>query len=201
MAIDIHHRAGSWSRSGRVRGEIGVRAVATTRPAAARAGAGVGATIRVTHQTVAPGATVTITGEAPRDARPGSWITIQSDAWRSSYRYRGIPATRTQVLPDGTYRATARVRTGVTATTFAIVGNFDGVAFPGVAWLHVGVRPTTTVAAARRAARQLSAGRAASRRGAGRQRSAGEQGRRRAARASSAVEGPATAGGKRALLG
>jgi hypothetical protein len=94
-------------------------------------------TITVRPGTVRAGARVTVTGDAPRAARTGKWITLMSDAFATRNTVNGIPAIRTQVLANGTYSVKATTRPGLKSTTYAIVGSYNGHSFAQVAWLHV----------------------------------------------------------------
>jgi hypothetical protein len=94
-------------------------------------------TISVSSHTVRPGAHVTITGDAPTNARTGKWITLTSDAFASRQNVNGIPAIRAQVLANGTYSVKATIRTGLKPTTYAIAGDFNGKSFSQVAWMKV----------------------------------------------------------------
>jgi hypothetical protein len=94
-------------------------------------------TISVTPGTVRPGAQVTVTGDAPTNARTGQWIALMSDAFASKTSVNGIPSIRTQVLVNGKYSVKATIRRGVKPTTYAVVGSYKGQGFAQVAWLHV----------------------------------------------------------------
>jgi hypothetical protein len=80
---------------------------------------------------------VTITGDAPTNARTGSWITLLSYAFASRDTIDGVPVVRTQVFADGTYRATAQIQSGLRHTYYAIDGSYDGHSLAQVAWLHL----------------------------------------------------------------
>ncbi|HTU85743.1 MAG TPA: hypothetical protein VMF57_09235 [Solirubrobacteraceae bacterium] len=94
-------------------------------------------TISVSSHSVRPGAHVTVTGDAPTNARAGKWITLQSDAFVSQTNVNGIPAIRTQVLVNGKYSVQATIRRGIKPTTYAIAGSFNGKPFSQVAWMKV----------------------------------------------------------------
>ena len=83
------------------------------------------------------GARVTISGNAPKNARAGKWITLMSDAFATQHTTNGIPSIRTQVLVNGKYSASATIRRGVKPTTYAVMGTFNGKALDTVAWIKV----------------------------------------------------------------
>jgi hypothetical protein len=94
-------------------------------------------TINVSAHAVRPGAQVTVTGDAPTNARSGKWITLMSDAFVSQTNVNGIPSIRTQVLVNGKYSVQATIRRGIKPTTYAIAGSFNGKPFSQVAWMKV----------------------------------------------------------------
>jgi hypothetical protein len=94
-------------------------------------------TLSVHPGTVKPGQRVTLTGDAPRNARAGAWLTFLSFAFSSRHTVNGVPAIRTQVFADGTYRVSATIRKGLKATNYAIDGMYNGRTLDPVAWLHV----------------------------------------------------------------
>ena len=118
MASDTPSRAGSWTRGRLAQAGVGLgvaatvlasAAVATAAPQGAATHPGAQAAVAhvATHTltnpyssvTVAPGTAhagehVTISGNAPRNARAGKWITLQSDAFASKTTVDGIPAIR-----------------------------------------------------------------------------------------------------------
>jgi hypothetical protein len=93
--------------------------------------------VTVTPGTVRPGQRITVSGNAPRNAPTGKWITLQSDAFASKQAVNGIPAIRTQVLVNGKYSATATIRSGLKPTTYAVMGTFQGKGLDTVAWMTV----------------------------------------------------------------
>ena len=93
--------------------------------------------VTVSSRIVRPGQRITISGNAPRNARAGKWITLQSDAFASKQSVNGIPAIRAQVLVNGEYSTTATVRSGLKPTNYAVMGTFQGKALDTVAWMTV----------------------------------------------------------------
>ena len=83
------------------------------------------------------GQRITISGNGPKNAPTGSWITLQSDAFASSRTINGIPAIRTQVLVNGKYTAKATLRKGLKPTPYAVLGTFKGQPLDTVAWMTV----------------------------------------------------------------
>jgi hypothetical protein len=94
-------------------------------------------TISVTPRTVRPGVRVTVTGDAPSNARAGQRITLMSDAFASKESVNGIPSIRAQVLVNGKYSVKATIRRSLKPTTYAITGSFDGKPLAQVAWMKV----------------------------------------------------------------
>jgi hypothetical protein len=158
MSTDNDHRTGWATRSRLMRGGIGAAGVAaamlsaaavatatpqhSTQPDPAAATTAYSAatpysTVRVTPVTVSSGAKVTVTGNGPKNARAGVWITFQSDAFVSKTSVNGIPAIRTQVLVNGKYSVKATIRRGLKPTTYAIAGSFNGKPLAQVAWIKV----------------------------------------------------------------
>ncbi|MGZ4191160.1 MAG: hypothetical protein ACXVRW_01770 [Solirubrobacteraceae bacterium] len=161
MASQNHSRLGSWSRGRLAQAAVGLgvassvlatAAVATAAPrvpaaqvpaqaSIARASAHTTnrpySSVTVGSKRVRAGQRVTITGNAPRNARAGKWITLQSDAFASKRTVDGIPAIRTQVLVNGRYSATATIRAGLKPTDYAIMGTFDGRPLDTAAWVTV----------------------------------------------------------------
>ena len=101
---------------------------ATTKP---------NSTISVTPRTVRPGSRITVTGDAPTNARAGQWITLRSAAFASKTSLNGIPSIRAQVLVNGRYSVKATIRRGLKPTTYAIAGSFHGKSLAQVAWMKV----------------------------------------------------------------
>ncbi len=84
------------------------------------------------------GQQLTITGNGPRNAHAGQWITLKSAAFSSRATTDGVPSIRTQVLVNGTYRVTAAIRPGTKPGTYAVKGTFIGQPLDTVA--HITVR-------------------------------------------------------------
>ncbi len=155
MASRTPVRSGSWTRNRLAQAGIGLgvaasvlagSAVATAaQPAPAKAPVAYAtAHVKVPYSsvTVAPGIAragqrITISGNGPKNAPTGSWITLQSDAFASSRTMNGIPAIRTQVLVNGEYSAKATIRKGLKPTTYAVMGTFKGQPLDTVAWMTV----------------------------------------------------------------
>jgi hypothetical protein len=163
MTSHIPSRAGSWTRGRLAQAGVGLgvaasvlasAAVATASPTASAAHAPATAQASVAHVaphtltnhyssvTVSPrtaraGERITISGNAPRNARAGKWIMLMSDAFATKHTVNGIPAVRTQVLVNGKYSATAIVRAGLKPTNYAVTGTFQGKALDTVAWVTV----------------------------------------------------------------
>ena len=93
--------------------------------------------VTATPGVVRPGGRVTISGNAPKNARAGKWITLMSDAFASKRSVNGIPAVRAQVLVNGRYSVKATIRSGLRPTTYAVSGSFNGRALDTVAWMTV----------------------------------------------------------------
>jgi hypothetical protein len=146
------HSAAARARRRLVRTGVGVgiaaaafstAAVATAAPSHAARPTAISATakpyssVTVSPRTVRPGQRVTISGNAPKNARAGLWITLESDAFASKASVNGIPAIRTQVLVNGKYSVGATIRSGLKATTYAISGTFNSKPLDTVAWVTV----------------------------------------------------------------
>lgn len=110
---------------------LATAAVATAAPSAPYSS--VTATPRVVHV----GQRITITGNGPKNAHAGQWITLQSDAIVSNKTVNGIPALRAQVLVNGKYSVKATIRRGLKPTTYAISGSYNGTPLDTVAWITV----------------------------------------------------------------
>jgi hypothetical protein len=93
--------------------------------------------VMVSPSVVRPGTSVTISGNAPKNARAGLWITLTSRAFVSNQNVNGVPAIRTQVLVNGKYSATAMIRSGLNAGRYSVVGSFNGQGLDTVAWMTV----------------------------------------------------------------
>jgi hypothetical protein len=159
MNADTKHPTASWARRGLAKTGVGIgvavsvlatAGVATAAPGHAaqpsRASTVVTATnaaakpyssVTVSQHLVKAGQRVTISGNGPKNAHAGSWITLQSDAFASKTTVNGIPAIRTQVLVNGKYSATATIRHGLKQTNYAIAGSFNGKSLDTVAWVTV----------------------------------------------------------------
>jgi hypothetical protein len=167
-------RAGSWTRGRLAQAGVGLgvaasvlasAAVATAAPTASAAHAPATAQPSVVHvaahaqinpyssvtvsaRTVHAGQRITISGNAPRNARTGKWITLMSDAFATKHTLNGIPAIRAQVLVNGKYSTTAIVRAGLKPTNYAVMGTFQGKGLDTVAWVNVrraAARPYSSV--------------------------------------------------------
>jgi 3D (Asp-Asp-Asp) domain-containing protein len=93
--------------------------------------------VTVSPGVVRPSTVVTISGNGPKNARTGSWITLSSNAFASKQTVSGIPAIRTQVLVNGKYSAPATIRGGLKPGRYAVVGSFNGQGLDTVAWMTV----------------------------------------------------------------
>ena len=93
--------------------------------------------VTASARVVRPGQQITITGNGPKNAHAGQWITLMSDAIVSGKTVNGIPAIRTQVLVNGKYSAKATIRRGLKPTTYAIAGSYKGTPLDTVAWITV----------------------------------------------------------------
>ncbi len=174
MTSHTPSRAGAWTRGRLAQAGVGLgvaasvlasAAVATAAPTPATAHAAATAqpslvhvtahaqTIAYSSVTVSPGAArageqIRISGNAPRNARAGTWITLMSDAFATKHTINGIPAIRTQVLVNGKYSAKATIRAGLKPTNYAVTGTFQGKALDTVAWVNVrraAARPYSSV--------------------------------------------------------
>jgi hypothetical protein len=97
-----------------------------------------GASIQLPQGKAVPGSTITITGDAPLDARTGKWITLVSPAFDSSTRVGGVPAVRTQVNAQGTYSVKATIKPGIVSYNAApVTGSFEGQGFPKQATIKI----------------------------------------------------------------
>jgi hypothetical protein len=94
-------------------------------------------TVMATPRIVSGGQRVTISGEGPRNAPTGQWITLMSVAFASRTTVNGIPAIRTQVLVNGKYSVTAAIAAGLRPTTYAVAGSYKGQPLETVAWITV----------------------------------------------------------------
>jgi hypothetical protein len=163
MTSHTPSRAGSWTRGRLAQAGVGLgvaasvlasAAVATAAPTASAAHAPATAQPSVVHvaahaqinpyssvtvsaRTVHAGQRITISGNAPRNARTGKWITLMSDAFATKHTVNGIPAIRTQVLVNGKYSATAKIAKGLQRTNYSVMGTFQGKALDTVAWMTV----------------------------------------------------------------
>ncbi len=72
------------------------------------------------------GQKVTITGNGPRNAHAGEWITLKSAAISSRTTTDGVPSIRAQVLVNGQYKVTATVRSGMKTGSYAVKGTYKG---------------------------------------------------------------------------
>jgi hypothetical protein len=83
------------------------------------------------------GQRVTITGNAPKNAHAGQWVTLKSHAFSSRFTSDGIPSVRAQVLVDGTYRVTVTLRRSLSRTTYTVRGTYRGQPLDTVARISV----------------------------------------------------------------
>ena len=121
-----------------LRGGLGAGAAAAMLATAAVATASVSyGSVTTSSRVVHSGQRITITGNGPRNAHAGQWITLKSDAIASSKTVNGVPAIRTQVLVNGKYSVTATIRRGLKPTTYAIAGSYNGTPLDTVAWITV----------------------------------------------------------------
>jgi hypothetical protein len=157
MATRNHSHAGSCTRDRLAQAGVGIGVVASVLATAAVATAAPQAPAahtpaQVSVARVAPkpyssvtvsrgiahaGAKVTISGNAPKNARAGKWITLMSDAFATKHTTNGVPSIRAQVLVNGTYSASATIRHGLKPTTYALMGTYNGTALDTVAWIKV----------------------------------------------------------------
>jgi hypothetical protein len=96
----------------------------------------------VSPSVVRPGTSVTISGNAPKNARAGLWITLTSRAFVSNQNVNGVPAIRTQVLVNGKYSARAIIRSGLNAGGYSVIGTFEGQRLDTVASLTLSPSPS-----------------------------------------------------------
>jgi hypothetical protein len=159
MASHTPSRSGSWTRGRLAQAGVGLgvaasvlasAAVATAAPVASHAPAPASvahvatntltnpySSVTVSPRTAHAGQRVIISGNAPRNARTGKWITLMSDAFASKQTVNGIPVIRTQVLVNGKYSAKASIRAGLKPTSYAVMGTFQGKGLATVAWINV----------------------------------------------------------------
>jgi hypothetical protein len=102
-------------------------------------------TIHVSGHSMRAGSQLTISGDAPRNARTGTYVDLQSFAFDTKHKVQGIPAIRAQVSAQGTYRATTVLRQGLKPTTYAIAVNFQGKLVSSPAWITIHPGPDSTV--------------------------------------------------------
>jgi hypothetical protein len=72
-----------------------------------------------------PGQLVTISGNAPRHACAGEWVTLKSYAFSSRFTTDGIPSIRAQILGDGTYHVAAKLLSGLAPTSYTVLGTYN----------------------------------------------------------------------------
>jgi hypothetical protein len=94
-------------------------------------------TVRVSPGMVRAGGRVMVSGDAGTPLRAGTTITLQSFAFASRYHLDGVPAVRTQVFADGTFRVTVKIRSGLTRTNYAVDASANGKSVGPVVWLNV----------------------------------------------------------------
>ena len=97
--------------------------------------------VTVSSRTVHAGQRITISGNAPRNARAGKWITLMSDAFAAKQGVNRIPAIRTQVLVNGKYSAHGHDRQGPAAHQLLGDGHLPG---QGPGHRRLDHRPLTT---------------------------------------------------------
>ena len=85
-----------------------------------------GATMDLSKDQALSGTTVTVMGDAPLDARAGTWVTLRSRAFAGG-------SVRTQVSAQGTYQIQVKLAGGLTPGFYPVAGSFAGQAFPGSA--------------------------------------------------------------------
>jgi hypothetical protein len=154
MASHTPFRSGSWTRTRLAQAGVGLGVAASVLSGAAVATAAThapapkpvpyAAQAKVPYSSVAvapgiarAGQHITISGNAPKNAHAGQWITLQSFALAAKQGVNGVPSVRTQVLVNGKYTAKATVRAGLKPTSYAIMGTFQGKALDTVAWMTV----------------------------------------------------------------
>ena len=158
MASHTSARTGSWSRGRLAQAGVGIgvaasvlasAAVATAAPAPApptqatiahvmsHAQTRPYSSVTVNAHIVRAGQRITVSGNAPRNAHAGQWITLQSYAFAAKQAVNGVPSIRTQVLVNGKYSATATIRRGLQPTNYAVMGTFLGKPLDTVAWMTV----------------------------------------------------------------
>jgi hypothetical protein len=71
-----------------------------------------------------PGQPVAISGNAPRNAHAGDWVTLKSHAFSSRFTTDGIPSIRAQVLEDGTYSVTTTLLSSLAPATYTVLGTY-----------------------------------------------------------------------------
>jgi hypothetical protein len=157
MASHTPFRSGSWTRTRLAQAGVGLGVAASVLSGAAVATAAThapapkpvpyAAQAKVPYSSVAvapgiarAGQHITISGNAPKNAHAGQWITLQSFAFAAKQGVNGVPSVRTQVLVNGKYTAKATVRAGLKPTSYAIMGTFQGKALDTVAWVKVSSR-------------------------------------------------------------
>jgi hypothetical protein len=84
-----------------------------------------------------PGQPVAISGNAPRNARAGDWVTLKSHAFSSRFTTDGIPSIRAQVLEDGTYSVATTLLNGLAPTSYTVLGTYEGQPLDTVARISV----------------------------------------------------------------
>jgi hypothetical protein len=82
-----------------------------------------GATMQLSQQQALAGTAVTVSGDAPLDARAGDWITLRSKAFAGG-------SVRTQVSAQGTYQVRARLGSRIAPGFYQVRGSLGSVSFP-----------------------------------------------------------------------
>jgi hypothetical protein len=83
------------------------------------------------------GELVTITGNAPRNAHAGEWVTLKSHAFSSRFTTDGIPSVRAEILVDGTYLVTATLRGSLAGCDYTVLGAYKGEPLDTVARISI----------------------------------------------------------------
>jgi hypothetical protein len=88
-------------------------------------------------QLASQGQRVAISGDAPRNARAGDWVTLKSHAFSSRFTSDGFPSIRAQVLEDGTYSVTTTLLSGLAPTSYTVLGAYKGQPLDTVARISI----------------------------------------------------------------
>jgi hypothetical protein len=93
--------------------------------------------IAATPRLAKAGQRITITGNAPKNARAGQWVTLKSHAFSSRFTSGGIPSIRAQILVNGSYRVTVTLRRTLSPTGYTVRGTYMGQPLDTVARITV----------------------------------------------------------------